>query len=79
MEKDNCKPLLYFTREATWMKKDEVNDNIVSDKGPLRSDGTQRKSRRIFWRINGVCDVARLKPLGRLVVDVSMQEKKIRS
>lgn len=48
----------------------------MSDDSPIRSNGTQHTTRKmlsIFWNSYSVYVAARLKPLGKLVADVTME------
>lgn len=55
----------------------KVSDNIVSDDGSLKSDGTQHatvEELSIFQTVNGIYGTARLKPFRCQVADVVIQE-----
>lgn len=53
-------------------------DDIVSDDRPLRRDSTQHTNEeqpKIFWSVNGVYEVAGLKPWRYLVAGVATQKE----
>lgn len=47
--------------------KYKMIDDIVLDAGPLRLEYVTEEEVRIFWNINSVYDVTRLKPLGLML------------
>lgn len=59
---NNSKPFLYATKKTTWI------DDIMSNDGPLRSDGTQyvtEEMLRNIWNTNDIYNKARIKVFGK--------------
>lgn len=57
-------------------KQYKVIDDIVPDKRPQQSDGTQHTTEEKFFQNMNFYDMVRLKSLGCLLVDAAMQKKK---